>query len=509
MKFDFNINLPSAFFLKKVYPKLVFCLFFLIISFNSVSYSQSSLWYITRGGQSQDQAWGVDTDSSGNIYLSTCEIQLYSWYWDIFLYKFSPDGKQIFKSSPWGNQFNDKSFICLVKSPFVFIAGRTDTSTNLESANLLVLAYDMNDGRLIWEFKWDQGYGYEEVDGLKAEDDGLYISGWTKGKTTNRDMVILKLDYYGHLIWYKTWGSAGYDEANGQMVVDDSTLYVAGRYNGLNDLFGGESVLVAFSKIDGNYKWHTIWGGNNYDNAFGMTSDNNTSLYVTGLTTSFGNGGQIFLLKYTKTGKLIWNSIWGGEGGESARSLITDGDSIIYIAGKTDSYGSGSNDIVLLKYNKEGKLLTYKTWGGPMNDEAHGIALFNNYLYIAGETGSINTNNQNALLIKCDGRNMRFPEIINSVEKKYRNMKQNSLLQNFPNPFNNTTIIEFYNEKYERVGIDLYSILGKKIETLVDEICDPGNHCIQFNSKHLPSGVYFYKFREDKLRSHKRMIIIK
>lgn len=509
MKYCFKNKWYSIFRLKETFYSFLFQLFIIILLFSCTSQSQSSVWYLTRGEQNQNQAWGVDIDSAGFIYLSSCEIQLYSWFWDIFLYKFSADGKQIFRSEPYGGLFNDKAFITIVKSPYVFVAGRTDTSVNLESANILVLAYDIYNGRLLWEFKWDQGYGYEEVDGLKAEEDGIYISGWTKGKNTNRDIVILKLDYYGHLVWYKTWGSPGYDESNGQIVIDDSTIYVAGRYNGLNDLFGGDALLAAFSKTNGNYKWHTTWGSTNYDNAFGMTSSENSYLYCTGLTTSYGNGGQIFLLKYTKTGNLVWSSIWGGTEGESARAIVTDGDSIIYIAGKTDSYGIGNNDIVLLKYNKDGNLLKYKTWGGSGNDEAHGIALFKNYLYIAGETGSINKDHQNSVLIKCDGRNMKFPEMTNTIRKINSDFSRTFLFQNYPNPFNNTTIIEFYIEKQSKVEIVLYTILGKKIATLVNSILEKGLHSIPANFQDLPNGIYFFTFQAGNYKSMQKIILIK
>jgi hypothetical protein len=369
------------------------------------------LWYLTRGGAKLDQGWGVDVDSEGNVYFATYQQAEKEPFADIVTYKFSPDGKEIWHAR-WGGKNMEKAFIVTVKEPYVYIGGLTYTSAlNLAEADMAVLALNAQDGSLAWDFTWGQGFGYEEVDGLVVEDDFIYLSGWTTGKTTGNDVAILKLDLNGNLIWTKSWGGKGWDEGDGQMVVDKDTLYVAGRYNGTNIILGGEGLIVRFSKETGEYISHTTWGGPLGTDALGMTSDG-TFLYAVGLTVDKGNGGQIFLRKYDKSLNLIWEQLWGGKGSESARAVAIGPSGDIFIAGSSDSSSNGGGlDIAFLRYTREGVLVWAKTWGGRFSDGAGGMAIFGNRAFIAGNTKSIGNGQDDALLISANAETGEFPPI--------------------------------------------------------------------------------------------------
>jgi len=68
------------------------------------------------------------------------------------------------------------------------------------------------------------------------------------------------------------------------------------------------------------------------------------------------------------------------------------------------------------------------------------------------------------------------------------------LSQNFPNPFNQFTIINFQLDFAANIRINIFDITGKEIETLVYQKFQPGNHKIKFNGDNLPSGIYFTCF---------------
>lgn len=370
----------------------------------------SALWYLTRGDAKSDQAWGVDTDAQGNVYVAAYMQQPPSRvFFDIVIYKFSPNGKELWQTQ-WGGDLQEKAFIVTVSEPYVLVGGLAHTAMALTEADMAVLALDMNSGQVMWKFTWGQGFGYEEVDGLVVDGDYIYVSGWTTGEKTSGDMAILKLDITGNLIWAKTWGTDGFDEADGQIVVDEDTIYVCGRINATNMFSGGDAAIVKFSKESGDYLTHATWGGAAFDDGLGMTSDG-THLYVVGLTLSFGNGGQIFLLKYDKDLNLIWQRIWGGPKGESARAVEVDDDGNILVAGATASYGNGGDDVVLLQYNPEGMLNWKTTWGGPMNDAVHGLAIDGNLAYLAGNTDSYGKGQNDALVLKANSQNGQFPLI--------------------------------------------------------------------------------------------------
>jgi len=367
----------------------------------------TSLWYLTRGDSKLDQGWGVDVDSQGNIYFGTFQQTPKELFADMMIYKFAPDGTELWHTR-WGGSLQEKTFIVTVSEPYVYVGGLSHTALSLTEADMAVLALDMGDGHVVWEFKWGQGFGYEEVDGLVVDGDAIYVAGWTTGEMTSSDAAILKLDKAGHLVWARTWGTDGWDQADGQIVVDADTIYVVGRYNAPNIALGGEAYVAKFSKETGEYLAHRTWGGPIFNDALGMTSDG-TYLYLVGLTLGFGNGGQIFLLKYDKDLNLLWQQLWGGPGGESARCLAVDAAGRILVAGNTDSYGNGANDIALLQYSPEGELLWSRTWGGPEIDAVQGIVLDGDVAYLAGRTLSYGNGQDDALLIKADGRTGLFP----------------------------------------------------------------------------------------------------
>lgn len=83
------------------------------------------------------------------------------------------------------------------------------------------------------------------------------------------------------------------------------------------------------------------------------------------------------------------------------------------------------------------------------------------------------------------------------------------LQQNFPNPFNPSTIINYQIPVTGLVSLKIYDILGREISTLVNEIKQVGSYSIQFNASALTSGMYLYELRAGDFRQVRKMILIK
>ncbi|KAA3603935.1 MAG: T9SS C-terminal target domain-containing protein [Calditrichaeota bacterium] len=88
-------------------------------------------------------------------------------------------------------------------------------------------------------------------------------------------------------------------------------------------------------------------------------------------------------------------------------------------------------------------------------------------------------------------------------------VKDYSLSQNFPNPFNPTTEINFSLPNETKVTIDIYNVLGQKVLTLLDRKIKQGSHSITFDAKNLSSGAYFYRLTTDDFVQTKKMLLLK
>jgi len=84
-----------------------------------------------------------------------------------------------------------------------------------------------------------------------------------------------------------------------------------------------------------------------------------------------------------------------------------------------------------------------------------------------------------------------------------------SLSQNYPNPFNPSTIIEYGLPKNSRVKIIVFDMLGREVQTLVDEERSSGNYKIEFNANRLSGGVYFYQLQTSEFTQTKKFILMK
>jgi hypothetical protein len=99
--------------------------------------------------------------------------------------------------------------------------------------------------------------------------------------------------------------------------------------------------------------------------------------------------------------------------------------------------------------------------------------------------------------------------IINTGQKENTIPDDYSLSQNFPNPFNPTTKINFAIPKQGMVTLKVYDVLGREVANLVNEVKTAGNYIVDFDASALSSGVYFYKLDVNGFSDVKRMILIR
>ncbi|MGA2669484.1 MAG: S8 family peptidase, partial [Ignavibacteria bacterium] len=87
--------------------------------------------------------------------------------------------------------------------------------------------------------------------------------------------------------------------------------------------------------------------------------------------------------------------------------------------------------------------------------------------------------------------------------------KEFKLYNNYPNPFNPSTVIKFDLASQSHAKLVLYDVLGREVLGLIDENLKAGSYSIELKADNLPSGVYFYKLVTDSYVDTKKMLLIK
>ena len=87
--------------------------------------------------------------------------------------------------------------------------------------------------------------------------------------------------------------------------------------------------------------------------------------------------------------------------------------------------------------------------------------------------------------------------------------RNHTVFQNYPNPFNASTTIRYALPEESEVTIEIYDILGRKIETLVSNEQPAGSHTVVWETKDVSSGVYFYRIEAGEYSQTQKCVLLK
>ena len=245
---------------------------------------------------------------------------------------------------------------------------------------------------------WDYGMSAQQT-----LDGGYIMTGWTDSfGAGGGDALLVKLDNAHSLSWAKTVGGPNLDEPNFVRQTSDGGYIAAGYTNS----FGAGSYDFLLLKFDsaGSLSWTKTVGGAGSDRAWTVQQTSDGGYIVTGSTNSFGAGGaDLFLVKFDSGGNLSWATTVGGVGYDRATSLQQTSDGGYIVAGETESFGAGAADFFLIKFDSGGNLSWTKTIGGTGEEQGYNVLLTTDGGYIInGLTDSFGAGSVDLLLVKFD-----------------------------------------------------------------------------------------------------------
>jgi predicted secreted protein len=121
---------------------------------------------------------------------------------------------------------------------------------------------------------------------------------------------------------------------------------------------GGNDFWLIKTDATGVMQWNKTYGGTGAENANCMVLTSEGGYAIAGSTTSSGAGGTDFwLVKADASGNMQWNMTYGGTGTETGYSVVQTSDEGYALLGSTNSFGTGGNDIWLVKTDTTGEVL--------------------------------------------------------------------------------------------------------------------------------------------------------
>ena len=154
---------------------------------------------------------------------------------------------------------------------------------------------------------------YDYASSVQQTSDGGYIvAGYTGSFGAGGDIFLIKTDASGNVIWAKTYGGTGYEEAFSVQQTSDGVYIVAGYTYSFGA--GCRDIFLIKTDANGNVQWAKTYGGTDYDRASSVQQTSDGGYIVAGYTESFGVGGSdVFLVKTDANGNIQWAKTYGGQ----------------------------------------------------------------------------------------------------------------------------------------------------------------------------------------------------
>ncbi|MBJ7427639.1 MAG: SBBP repeat-containing protein [Bacteroidia bacterium] len=397
-----------------------------ISKFNS---NGTLLWATFYGGSGYEMGRGIVTDSVGNIILTgqtgssnaivtigAHQTTLGGGTFDAFVAKFNSNGVRQWATYYGGNN-NDVGYgITIDANENIIIVGQTFSSNVIATIGAHQTVYGGAGDAFVAKFNsngirlWATYFGGTNADkgnGIITDTSGnIIITGQTNstnGITTTGthqtlngggsfDAFIAKFNSNGIRQWATYYGGSNSDSGEGIIKDTLGNIIITGYTNSTNSIatigahqtsFGGVyDAFIAKFNANGIRQWGTYYGGSNEDDGYGITSDVNANIIITGdagslssITTTgahqttFGGGNSdVFIAKFNTNGIRQWATYYGGSDNDYSIGITTDLSGNIIITGATLStngiatFGSyqtihgGDQDVYIAKYSNKGTL---------------------------------------------------------------------------------------------------------------------------------------------------------
>jgi hypothetical protein len=357
--------------------------------------------------------------------------------------------------------------------------------------DVLLLKVDQA-GDLIWQ-KTYGGFGNDQGQDIIPTADGNYvIIGSSNSGVGSQEMNLIKIDPAGGVIWSKYIGGSAHDYGHSVKQCSDGGYILLGHTfsYGVN----GDAYLV---KTDGNgdYVWGKNFGGAAYDEGAYINVNGDGSF--TFLIRDSSTVGQDVDIRVTKTddqGNTIWSKTYGGTKKDTPKMIQPTSDGGYIVGGHSRSFGWINPDMWILKLNNAGDTTWTRHYGGVNNEHCYVVREQPDGSYIAvGKTASYGPD-MDPIFLKLNS-NGTFAVGINEYVSAPHSVNL------YPNPSDGDLTIDL--QDFKATKLTVADALGQEIYTKEFE---PGN-IVNLKFTDTKPGVYFIKCESETGSVTKKLII--
>lgn len=326
-------------------------------------------WTTSAGNQSFYQKSVTKTDASA-IYIAGATLNSTGDY-DLLVAKYSKTGVlswiNQYAGSGGGNDF--ASALWIDASGNVYVTGSV-LNAAADSNNVLTIKYNSS-GTQQWVSTYNGGTGTDVGSDIVVDGSGnVYVTGTSNQGSTNKfDAVTIKYNSSGSQQWVSLYDYNNLNDAGYKITLDGTKVIVgAGAQNSSTDY---RQAVVKYMASSGSQNSATVSSssGIGFAMVYGIVTDAQKNIYLTGSKTNTGVGLDYYTVKYDSSLVVQWTATYNGSanGNDEAKGIALDGSGNVYVTGYSTETGQNTN-FVTIKYNSSGT----QQWAQSVNDEYNG-----------------------------------------------------------------------------------------------------------------------------------------
>ena len=195
---------------------------------------------------------------------------------------------------------------------------------------------------------------------ILSSDNHFINFGWFNpanvGETFNYFPAIQKTDIVGNELWKFSFAPLLFEFFRGGCQLDDGHILAVG---------GSDSSLVTKVDIDGNLLWSNIYhiAGSYGSKAMSCMATSDGGAIIVGTTSTILGDKQGYILKINSSGDILWVNSYGGQGDDYFFKVKETSDGGYIVCGRTNSFGAGQHDGLLLKVSSNGSIDWFRVYG--------------------------------------------------------------------------------------------------------------------------------------------------